>query len=158
MPQSRTRLEFPNLAASPQIVHSIPGRVRLRLHPADASRGAEVARALLARPGVTKVAWSLRTRSLTVQFDHRRQLGDVIASLRAGRPSETTAAIAGSTADGFNWARVLLACALAFVPVGLFGGLVIALISSVIEESQRDSRVVRPAPEPRGRFQAELAG
>ena len=105
-----------------------------------------MARALLARPEVTKVTWSPRTRSLTVQFEPCRQLGQVTANPLTGHSPGTTGTIAG--ADGFDWTRVLVACALAVLPVGPLGGLVIALISSLIEESQRGRHVFHPAPGP----------
>jgi P-type Cu2+ transporter len=52
-----------------QVVHRLPGRVRVRLSHADARRGAELAELLASHPSVTGTRWAGPARSLTVTFD-----------------------------------------------------------------------------------------
>jgi hypothetical protein len=52
------------------IVHRIPGRLRVRVPPGVP--GAEIGDAIAARPGVTSAIWSPLTRGLLVLYDRER--------------------------------------------------------------------------------------
>src|SRR5262245_29151088 len=49
------------------VVHDIPGRLRLRVPPGATVEG--LAEAVTTRPGVTSATWSPRTRSLLVLYE-----------------------------------------------------------------------------------------
>jgi len=53
-----------------EIVHRIPGRLRVRLPPGVP--GTELRDGIAARPGVTSATWSPLTRGLLVLYDHGR--------------------------------------------------------------------------------------
>jgi Cu2+-exporting ATPase len=67
------------------VVHRIPGRVRFRLHAAEAYRGQGIAAALAAHPWVASVRWTAPARSVTVEFDPRRTFESIMSRLRPGR-------------------------------------------------------------------------
>lgn len=69
------------------VAHALPGRVRLRLAPADSRHGTAVAAAFAGRPGVRGVRWTGPNRSLTVWFDRRERFSDLVAAVeRDGLP------------------------------------------------------------------------
>ena len=79
-----------------EVVHHLPGRVRVRLARSDAGRGAALAEALSCHPAVRAVRWAAPARSLTVTFDPGRGSCDLsrMASEtngkgRHGAPEET---------------------------------------------------------------------
>lgn len=80
------------LAASPalpawRVVHSLPGRVRLRLSRQDAGHGASLAERLAANPAVTETRWTAAARSLTVEYDPEASFRQILGSLpENGRP------------------------------------------------------------------------
>ena len=53
-----------------EVVHGIPGRLRLRVP--SSVRAADLSAAVTALPGVTSVTWSPRTRGLLVLYDRER--------------------------------------------------------------------------------------
>ena len=120
------------LSAAPSVLHSIPGRLRLRLEPADADRGEEFARALLAREGVRRAVWNRRTRSLTIHYD---PCGQETAALPANprRRSEVDAPLLGRV----DLSRLLISCVLAMVPLGPLESVMIALATSLLEEPRK---------------------
>lgn len=68
------------------VVHSLPGRVRLRLSHADAEAGPELAGLLAAHPEVETTRWVAAARSLTVVYERERSFADIMRGL----PSEAS--------------------------------------------------------------------
>jgi P-type Cu2+ transporter len=99
------------------VVHRLPGRVRLRLGPADAARGPDLAAAFDAHPSVRSVRWTAPARSLTVQFDPGRTFESIVRRLRPGRPAPVRAR---EDQPRSAW-RDFLSAGLALV-AGLLGG------------------------------------
>src|SRR5213594_1646005 len=62
-----------------QVVHRIPGRLRVRVPPGV--RAADLSDAVAALSGVTSVTWSPRTRGLLVLYDRER--ADALGGARA---------------------------------------------------------------------------
>src|SRR5262249_62403594 len=71
------------------VVHRLPGRVRLRLDPADAHRGELIAAALGAHPEVTGVRWTPAARSLTVHFRPEAEFEEIARRLHPAVPDQT---------------------------------------------------------------------
>ena len=61
-----------------RIVHSLPGRVRIRLDPFSAHRGEELAARIATHPVVRKTRWTGAARSLTVEFDASLSFTDLV--------------------------------------------------------------------------------
>jgi hypothetical protein len=59
------------MIAQPRIVHSIPGRVRLRFDDRHAADAPPLALRLQAHPAVWSVRWSPAAHSLTIEFPRR---------------------------------------------------------------------------------------
>jgi hypothetical protein len=79
--------QLPTSSAAPlrfRVVHSLPGRVRLRVAPESADRGEELARRLAGHPDVRSTRWTPAARSLTVEFDPGVSFTDVVSLI----PSE----------------------------------------------------------------------
>ena len=68
-------------ALQPQVVHSLPGRVRLRFGPSAGGEALAVAEQLAAHPAVSSVRWSPMVRSLTVEFQPALSLQIVLLDL-----------------------------------------------------------------------------
>lgn len=66
-----------------EVVHRLPGRVRVRLSGAEGAPGAAVAAALRHHPAVSSVRWREQTRSLTVQFDPAVAFSRIVTGLKA---------------------------------------------------------------------------
>jgi Cu2+-exporting ATPase len=69
------------------VVHSIPGRLRLRLYSAESADGADLANRIARHPAVTATRWTAAASSLMVQFDPSvsfREILDTLPSDGAG--------------------------------------------------------------------------
>ena len=90
------------------LVHDIPGRLRLRLPPAE--NEPDVASALGREPGVTSATWSPRTRSLLIFYDaavaDRAALVRFVArQAQLDEPAALDVPAMPVVADGDNFAR-----------------------------------------------------
>ena len=63
------------------VVHSLPGRVRIRLSSDDVAIGAHVARLLAEHQAVSAARWNAPARSLTITFDPETSSRAIIGSL-----------------------------------------------------------------------------
>ena len=110
-----------------RLVHGLPGRVRLRLEPADAPKGLRLAARLRSHPSVSSAAWSEPNRSLIVRFDPTlclRELFDCLPPKSSRAPHEMDSA-------GLDWGRIALACLPSLLPLGPIGGLGLALATEI---------------------------
>src|ERR1700737_4880672 len=64
-----------------RVVHSLPGRVRLRLSPDGAAEGAGLADRLASHPAVRGSRWTAAARSLTVEFDPDVSFQEILGAL-----------------------------------------------------------------------------
>ena len=95
-----------------EVVHHIPGRLRVRVPPAV--RATDLSDAAAALPGVTSVSWSPRTRGLLVLYDRERaDESAIVAALAQHAQVEVTR----PTHPGANGQRPTLAAIVA----SLFG-------------------------------------
>src|SRR5262245_22151563 len=71
-----------------EVVHSLPGRIRLRLAPKDGRYGPWLAETFAGHPAVATVRWSQPNRSLTVGFDPAWTLARLAEGVQPGPPRE----------------------------------------------------------------------
>jgi heavy-metal-associated domain-containing protein len=95
-----------------EVVHHIPGRLRVRVPPAV--RATDLSDAAAALPGVTSVSWSPRTRGLLVLYDRERADESAIVSALA---QHAQVEVTRPTHPGANGQRPTLAATVA----SLFG-------------------------------------
>ena len=79
--QARLRFRF-------TVVHRLPGRVRVRLDPADAPRGELIVAALGLHPEVTAVRWTAAARSITVHFHPEAEFEEIASRLHPAVPHQ----------------------------------------------------------------------
>ena len=79
--QARLRFQF-------TVVHRLPGRVRVRLDPADAPRGELIVAALGLHPEVTAVRWTAAARSITVHFHPEAEFEEIASRLHPAVPHQ----------------------------------------------------------------------
>src|SRR5215470_19987605 len=77
--QARLRFRF-------TVVHRLPGRVRVRLDPADAPRGEMIVAALGLHHEVTAVRWTAAARSITVHFHPEAEFEEIASRLHPAGP------------------------------------------------------------------------
>src|SRR5215510_4095971 len=80
--QGRLRFRF-------TVVHRLPGRVRVRLDPADAPRGEMIVAALGLHPDVTAARWTAAARSITVHFHPEAEFEGIASRLHPAGPHQT---------------------------------------------------------------------
>lgn len=108
------------------VIHSLPGRVRLRVEPADAGAGEELATRLASHPSVATARWTAATRSLLVSFDASRSFAAIARELPDDvAPAASTPAAGGSLVRQFLLPAVSLVTGI--LGVGLLPRVVIAL-------------------------------
>jgi hypothetical protein len=110
-----------------RLAHRLPGRVRLRLEPADVPNGRRLAARLRSHPSVSSAVWSEPNRSLTVQFDPTLCLPELFDSL----PAKSSRAPRETDSAGLDWGRIALACLLSLLPLGPIGGLGLTLATEI---------------------------
>ena len=114
------------------IVHSIPGRVRLRFDREEGVYAHALACRLRAHPAVRSASRQANGRSLVVKYDAAHEFTDLIRTLPRGRgwpddPEPET--------PGIDWCKIAFACLLNVMPVGLLGSVALTLITSMLEQS-----------------------
>jgi hypothetical protein len=112
----------------PRIVHSIPGRVRLRFDRRNSGEAPMLAQRLRGHAAVSSVRWSPSARSLTVEFLPAMTLRDVL--LTAPLAAECLPP-APEPARRLDWGRIWVACALALLPLGIAGSVALALATEI---------------------------
>lgn len=110
---------------SPRVAHVLPGRVRMSFERHHRSRARELAGRLAAHPDVHRVRWVEAIQSVTVHFDPRRGLADILATLPDHHP-----ALPPQPAE-LDWARILVPTLLALLPLGPFGGAVTTFVGEL---------------------------
>ena len=108
------------------MVHALPGRVRLRVHSADASRGDGFAEQLASHPAVHRTRWSHSTRSLTAWYDASTSFAEV---LKAMPPLPAPSGASAEPDRQPLWRQFLVpavSLAAAFLPLGVLSRLAIA--------------------------------
>lgn len=90
------------------------------------SRARELAGRLAAHPDVHRVRWVEPIQSVTVHFDPRRDLADILAAL----PDHQPAASPPRRAE-LDWGRILLPTLLALLPLGPFRGAVTTFVGEL---------------------------
>ena len=114
------------------IVHSIPGRVRLRFDREDGGYAHALACRLRAHPAVRSASRQANGRSLVVKYDAAHEFTDLIRTLpRRGRWPEGPE----PEAPGVDWCKIVFACLLNVLPLGLLGGIALTLVTSIVEQS-----------------------
>lgn len=140
--EARLRLDDPFAGLRPRVVHSIPGRVRLRFENADPDQLRLLAGRFRAHPAVSAVSLSGPNRSLTVSFDRGRRLAELVASL-----PEEPAPHLHRRRSRFDWRRLALSGLAAAIPLGPVGHVVLAVTTDVVEQV-REQRTPRDEPAP----------
>lgn len=112
----------------PIVVHSIPGRVRLRFDRRRVGEAPILAQRLLAHPAVSSVRWSPSARSLTVQFLSAMTLRDLLLTEPA---SGECLPAKCETARRLDWRRIAAACLLASLPLGVVASVALALATEL---------------------------
>src|SRR5262245_57496031 len=87
-----------------QVVHQVPGRVRIRFDRASGARGWSLAHWLAAHPAVRSVIWNAANRSLVVEHDPATPLTALLAQAApVDRPppaaEDTLVRLAGAVAS-----------------------------------------------------------
>jgi hypothetical protein len=121
------------LGAPPgRIVHSVPGRIRLRYDRAEESQALLFASQLAGHQAVTAISLRPRTRSLTVHFDPDCSFSNLTSTLP---PVDSTPALA-QTARGrdINWSRLAFNCLLSAIPFGPVAAVAVSLLTSIAED------------------------
>ena len=124
------------MIAQPRIVHSIPGRVRLRFDDRHAADAPTLALRLQAHPAVWSVRWSPAAHSLTIEFPPALTLREVLLT---APPAAECIQSTPETARGLDWGRIAAACLLAALPVGVVASAALALVNEVAAQA-RDRR------------------
>jgi hypothetical protein len=124
----------------PQVVHSLPGRVRLRFGPKQSEEALAIARQLGQHPAVSSVRWSPKVRSLAIEFEPGLSFREVLQNLPYRGDLQRRPAV---TTPRLDWGRITMACFLALVPMGPAGSVAVALAAEVV--GQVHDRSARPA-------------
>ena len=118
------------------IVHSIPGRVRLRFDRQQSTYAHVLACRLRAHPAVSSASRNANGRSLIVHYDAAHEFTDLIRTL----PSH------GRSLDDpepqprrIDWGKIAFSCLLSMLPLGLFGSVALTLVTSLVEQSAGSS-------------------
>lgn len=114
----------------PRVVHSLPGRVRLRFDGDGGLLVHALAARLGAHPSVRRVTVVSSIGSVTVHFDPTCDFHDVLGTL----PAAVTPRAAVVRQVQIDWTRVVLSCLLALAPFGPIGSVAVALLTSVVEQ------------------------
>ncbi len=117
----------------PVVVHSIPGRVRLRFPRRQVGEAPILAQRLLAHPAVSSLRWSPSARSLTVQFLPAMTLRDLLLT---APPSAECPAAKLETTRRLDWGRIAAACLLASLPIGVFASVALAVATELAGQAR----------------------
>lgn len=123
-----------------EIVHAIPGRVRVRCMDSAIGRG--LASRLRQLSAVRSVAWRESIRSLTVAFEPDTEW-DTLLVQASSVPVAVELVPSVSQPARPRWQKILLPCLLALVPLGPVGSVVLAAATSVA--SARAEAAVAPS-------------
>ena len=116
------------------IVHSIPGRVRLRFDREETGYAHALAYRLQAHRAVRSATWNVNARSLTVQYDATHEFADLIRTLPPSGPPDDL----GVEAARIDWGKVAFSCLLTMLPLGTVGSVALTLAASISEQASAD--------------------
>ena len=117
-----------------RIVHSIPGRVRLRFEREESAYAQALASRLRAHPAVRSA--SRNARSLLVQYDATHEFADLIRTLPPpGRRQDDPEL----EAPRIDWGKVAFSCLLTILPLGSLGSVALTVATSIVEQSGSSS-------------------
>ncbi len=122
---------------SGQVVHAVPGRVRLRFRRCDFERARALAESLSSDPAVRELTWRPQTGSLVVVFDRRTEFADLAAAPRPGRAAVRW--LPGSEPAGINWKRVAFNTLLSLLPLGPLASAAVSFATTLAEETRGTS-------------------
>ena len=114
-----------------RVVHSIPGRVRLRFDREETGYAHALAGRLQAHPAVRSASWNANARSLIVRYEATHEFADLIRTLPQPGPEDHLEA----EAPGIDWAKVALSCLLTMLPLGTVGSVALTLAASISEQA-----------------------
>lgn len=115
-----------------RIVHSIPGRVRLRFEREESADAHALASRLRAHPAVRSASRNANGRSLTVQYDATHEFADLIRTLP---PPARQRDDPEFEAPQIDWRKVAFSCLLTMLPLGSIGSVALTLATSIVEQS-----------------------
>jgi hypothetical protein len=121
----------PEINDQPAVVHSIPGRVRLRFDKRDSRQAATLVQRLSAHPAVWSVRWSPSARSLTIQYLPTMTLRELLLTA----PSGTRVHAEERSDRRLDWGRVVAACLMASLPLGVLASVALALVTEVATQT-----------------------
>ena len=115
-----------------RIVHSIPGRVRLRFDRQESTYAHALACRLRAHPAVRSASQNANGRSLIVQYDAAHDFTDLIRTLpQQGRSLDRPK----PQPPPVDWGKIAFSCLLSMLPLGPFGSVALTLVTSLAEQS-----------------------
>ena len=119
-----------------RIVHSIPGRVRLRFGREESATADALASRLRAHPAVRSASRNAHGRSLIVQYDATQEFADLIRTLPPPRQRRDDRV---HEAAGIDWGKVAFSCLLTMLPLGCIGSVALTLATAILEQSGSSS-------------------
>src|SRR5262249_48170154 len=115
-----------------RIVHSLPGRVRLRFGREESATADALASRLRAHPAGRSASRNAHGRSLIVQYDATQEFADLIRTLP---PPGQRRADPVHEAAGIDWGKVAFSCLLTMLPLGCIGSVALTLATAILEQS-----------------------
>lgn len=115
-----------------RIVHSIPGRVRLRFEREESAYADALTSRLRGHPAVRSASQNVNGRSVIVQYDAAHEFADLIRTLPPpGRRRDD----AELEVPGIDWRKVAFSCLLTMLPLGSIGSVALTIVTSIVEQS-----------------------
>src|SRR5215510_1221591 len=124
--------QFLRPSVDSRIVHSIPGRVRLRFAREESAHADALASRLRAHPAVRSASRNANGRSLIVQYDASHEFADLIRTLPPPGRRRDEPVFEAARVD---WGKVALSCLLTMLPLGSIGSVALTLATAIVEQS-----------------------